>query len=122
MPTFDQTTISAGAPEEVWKLLYDPARFPEWWAGIGSVDTSRGTGDYTMFPLTAIPTSRCRRRWTAATRERHGADLSCLVSDLCFSWRLRPAGTGTEISLYVPRPPSARPPAWTLSARSSASP
>lgn len=25
-------------PEEVWKLLYDPARFPEWWAGIAAVE------------------------------------------------------------------------------------
>ena len=50
MPTFDQTTISSGAPEEVWTLLYDPARFPEWWAGIGSVTPGGDTGDYTMFP------------------------------------------------------------------------
>ncbi len=30
--------------------------------------------------------------------------ISCLVSDLCFSWRLRPAGAGTEISVHVEIP------------------
>jgi uncharacterized protein YndB with AHSA1/START domain len=31
MPTFEDTTITSSAPEEVWKALYDLARFPEWW-------------------------------------------------------------------------------------------
>ena len=46
MPTFDQSTVSQAAPEEVWKLLYDPARFPEWWAGIETVQTGGDAGDY----------------------------------------------------------------------------
>ena len=25
MPTFDQRTVTTAPPEEVWKLLYDPA-------------------------------------------------------------------------------------------------
>ena len=102
MPTFDQSTISAGAPEEVWKLLYDPARFPEWWAGIGSVDTGDGTGDYTMFPdgYPEFPMPQ-----TLDSSHEHGTvRISCLVSDLCFSWRLRPAGTGTEIFVHVEIP------------------
>jgi hypothetical protein len=26
----------------VWKILYDPHRFPGWWAGVETVDTSPG--------------------------------------------------------------------------------
>jgi uncharacterized protein YndB with AHSA1/START domain len=106
MPTFDQSTITAGAPEQVWKLLYDPARFPEWWAGIGSVDTGGDTGgeagDYTMFPdgYPDFPMPQ-----TLDTSHENGTvRISCLVSDLCFSWRLQPAGAGTEISVHVEIP------------------
>ena len=28
MQTFDQSAVSTAPPEEVWKLLYDPAQFP----------------------------------------------------------------------------------------------
>ena len=38
MPTFDDTTTTPAAPEEVWKALYDPARFPEWWVGVETVE------------------------------------------------------------------------------------
>src|SRR5579862_6891719 len=103
MPTFDQSTVSAGAPEEVWKLLYDPARFAEWWAGIGSVDTSETTGGaYTMFPdgYPDFPMPQT----LDTSRENGTVRISCLVSDLCFSWRLRPAGAGTEISVHVEIP------------------
>src|SRR5258707_12055992 len=103
MPTFGHAVVSSAAPEEVWKLLYDPARFPEWWAGIGSVATG-GTGDYTMFPdgYPDFPMPQ-----TLEISEENGSvKISCLVSDLCFDWRLRPSGTGTEISVHVEIPDS----------------
>jgi Polyketide cyclase / dehydrase and lipid transport len=102
MPTFDQSTVSSAAPEDVWKLLYDPARFPEWWAGIGSVTTGGGTGDYTMFPdgYPDFPMPQTLE----TTQESGSVKISCLVSDLCFDWRLRPSGTGTEISVHVEIP------------------
>ncbi|HEV2242163.1 MAG TPA: SRPBCC family protein [Streptosporangiaceae bacterium] len=104
MPTFDQSTVSSAAPEEVWKLLYDPARFPEWWAGIGSVTTAGGTGDYTMFPdgYPDFPMPQALE----TSQDSGSVKISCLVSDLCFDWRLRPSGTGTEISVHVEIPDS----------------
>jgi len=106
MPTFDQSTVSSAAPEEVWKLLYDPARFAEWWAGIGSVTTGSDTGGYTMFPdgYPDFPMPQ-----TLETSQENGSvKISCLVSDLCFDWRLRPSGSGsgTEISVHVEIPDS----------------
>ena len=104
MPTFEQYAVSPAAPEEVWKLLYDPARFPEWWAGIGSVQTAGDTGDYTMFPdgYPDFPMPQTLQ----ASQESGMVKISCLVSDLRFDWRLRSAGTGTgtEISVHVEIP------------------
>jgi uncharacterized protein YndB with AHSA1/START domain len=102
MPTFEQCAVSPAPPEEVWKLLYDPARFPEWWAGIGSVETE-GTGrGYTMFPdgYPDFPMPQALE-----TSQEHGTvRISCLVSDLRFDWRLRPDGTGTQICVQVEIP------------------
>jgi hypothetical protein len=40
----------------------------------------------------------------ASSRENSTVKISCLVSDLSFDWRLRPSGTGTEISVHVEIP------------------
>ncbi|MGA3151980.1 MAG: SRPBCC family protein [Streptosporangiaceae bacterium] len=102
MPTFDQRTVTTAPPEEVWKLLYDPARFPEWWAGIETVQTGGDPGGYTMFPdgYPDFPMPQA----LASSRENGTVTISCLVSDLSFSWQLRPSGTGTEISVHVEIP------------------
>ena len=47
MPSFRDTVTSAAPPEEVWKLLYDPARFPDWWSGIETVEVE-SPGKYTI--------------------------------------------------------------------------
>jgi uncharacterized protein YndB with AHSA1/START domain len=101
MPSFHDTTVSSAAPEEVWKLLYDPSRFPDWWAGIGSVELGDG-GEYTMYPdgypdfpmAQVLDTARVEQRVT----------VSCLVSDLRFEWRLEPDGDGTLITVDVDIP------------------
>ena len=102
MLAFDQSTVTTATPEQVWKLLYDPSRFPEWWAGVGSVEAGGDAGDYTMFPdgYPDFPMPQ-----TLEVSQDNGAvKISCLVSDLCFDWRLRPSGSGTEISVHVQIP------------------
>jgi uncharacterized protein YndB with AHSA1/START domain len=102
MESFDQATVSTAAPEEVWKLLYDPARFPDWWAGVGSVQPASGAGGYTMYPE-GYPDFPMPQAMTSS-QDNGTVQISCLVSDLCFTWRLRPAGSGTEISVHVEIP------------------
>lgn len=102
MQTFDHSAVSAAPPEEVWKLLYDPTQFPRWWAGTGSVETSGDVGDYTMYPE-GYPDFPMPQALTTS-RENGAVTISCLVSDLCFGWRLRPLGSGTEISVHVEIP------------------
>ena len=101
MPSFHDSTVSGAQPEDVWKLLYDPSRFPDWWAGIETVDVT-GDGEYTMYPdgypdfpmAQLLDTRRADQRVT----------VSCLVSDLRFEWRLEPAGEGTRITVDVEIP------------------
>jgi|SRR5450755_4273837 uncharacterized protein YndB with AHSA1/START domain len=102
MHEFDQSITSTAAPEEVWKLLYDPGRFPEWWAGVGSVETGDSDHGYTMFPA-GYPDFPMPQ--TLETSRGNGSvKISCLVSDLRFDWRLRPQGTGTQIDVHVEIP------------------
>ncbi len=101
MPSFHDTTTSSAAPEEVWKLLYDPSRFPQWWAGIGSVEVGNG-GEYTMFPEGFPDYPMAQVLDTERTSGR--VTVSCLVSDLRFEWRLEADGDGTLISVDVEIP------------------
>ena len=101
MPSFHDSAISDAPPEEVWKLLYDPARFPDWWAGIGTVDVS-DQDSYTMYPngYPDFPMAQLLE----ARREEQRVTVSCLVSDLRFEWHLEPAGEGTLITVDVEIP------------------
>lgn len=120
MPRFEDTTQAAAPPEEVFKVLYDPARFPEWWCGIGSVKVpasgearpardsgTRASGTetrYTMYPqgYPDFPMPQVVR----SSRDAHGVEVSCLVSDLAFRWRLEPleGGDSTRIRVEVELP------------------
>ncbi len=103
MPSFHDSADTPAGPEEVWKLLYDPARFPDWWAGIGTVDLG-APGEYTMYPhgYPDFPMAQL----LDTTRDQQRVTVSCLVSDLRFEWRLEPlAGErGTRISVEVEIP------------------
>ncbi len=103
MASFHDTATSSAPPEDVWKLLYDPSRFPDWWAGIGTVEVT-GDGEYTSYPdgypdfpmAQILDSSRTEQRVT----------VSCLVSDLRFEWRLDATGDGTLIAVDVEIPES----------------
>ena len=98
MPSFHDSVTCAASPEEVWKLLYDPARFPDWWAGIGTVEMTSEDG-YTMYPdgYPDFPMAQLLE----TERDDQRVTISCLVSDLRFEWRLEPAGDATLITVDV---------------------
>jgi uncharacterized protein YndB with AHSA1/START domain len=101
MPSFRDSATSLAPPEEVWKLLYDPSRFPEWWAGVGDVEVGSDK-DYTMYPdgYPDFPMAQLLE----TQREQQRVTVSCLVSDLRFEWRLELAGEGTRITVDVEIP------------------
>ncbi|WP_433303548.1 SRPBCC family protein [Actinoplanes sp. CA-030573] len=98
MPGFTLTAHAHAPVEEVWKLLHDPARFPEWWAGVDKVAPGPG-GEYTMWP-DGYPDFPMRQQ-IAEDRAGGRVVISCLVSDLSFVWRLRADGDDTDIDVEV---------------------
>jgi uncharacterized protein YndB with AHSA1/START domain len=108
MPSFHDSADAEAPPEEVWKLLYDPARFPDWWAGIGTVETGTD-GAYTMYPdgYPDFPMAQM----LSTERDAQRVTVSCLVSDLRFDWRLEPleGGARTRVSVEVEIPEAEAP-------------
>jgi len=105
MPAFAATAEVAAPPEEVWKLLYDPSRFPDWWAGIEAVepgDRKGGDGDITFYP-DGYPDFPMPQQLATSSDERM-VRISCLVSDLRFEWRLAERDGGTLITVDVEIP------------------
>ena len=106
MPTFDDSTTTSAPVEEVWKLLYDPARLVEWMDGIERVEPhgTDGKGDVTIWPdgYPDFPMPQTLR----TDSDGHRVTISCLVSDLVFEWQLEPleADDGTRISVHVEIP------------------
>jgi uncharacterized protein YndB with AHSA1/START domain len=103
MPSFDDRAYSAAPPEEVWKLLYDPTRFTEWWVGVQTVDAA-DAASYTMYP-TGYPDFPMPQQ-LRTDRAGRRVVISCLVSDLRFEWRLVSDvdGSSTEIHVHVDIP------------------
>ena len=105
MPAFDASAQIAAPAEEVWKLLYDPTRFPEWWAGIETVaagDDKGGPGDVTFYPdgYPDFPMPQQIR----SSQDEGSVRISCLVSDLRFEWRLEEREGGTRVTVEVEIP------------------
>ena len=103
VPSFTLVARTDGPVEEVWKLLHDPARFPEWWEGIETVEVqpTRGrSSDFTVWPAGYPDFPMAQRLEEGPGR----VTVSCLVSDLTFTWLLREAGDGTDIQVEVELP------------------
>ena len=101
MPSFDDTTTADAPPEEIWKLLYDPTRLPEWLPGVGSIEDVDGDR-YTLYPegYPDFPMPQMLETRRAGRQ----AVISCLVSNMTFEWRLEPEGERTRISVHVEIP------------------
>jgi uncharacterized protein YndB with AHSA1/START domain len=99
MPSFHDSADAAAPPEDVWKLLYDPARFPEWWAGVGTVAVGDDDGSYTMYPDGYPDFPMAQLLDTASEQQR--VTVSCLVSDLRFEWGLTPLADGSATRITV---------------------
>jgi hypothetical protein len=109
VPDFSERSDCAAPPEEVWKLLHDPARFPDWWVGTERVEPGDdGDGAVTRYldgwPDFPMPTSISSRRDGAAVV------ISCLRSDIVHEWTLvpSPAGCGIAVAVRIPEQEAAR--------------
>ena len=101
MPGFELNTDCRAPVEEVWKLLFDPARFPEWWVGIETVRTGV-PGEFTQWPTGYPDFPMPQKLRVDQAGER--VTVSCQVSDIDFVWRLAEDGQGTAIEVTVSLP------------------
>jgi uncharacterized protein YndB with AHSA1/START domain len=101
MPEFTQRASVAAPVEEVWKLLFDPTRFPQWWVGIETVRPT-SDGGFTQWP-TGYPDFPMPQR-LRADRGTARVTVSCQVSDIDFVWQLHEDGTGTVVEVRVVLP------------------
>jgi Polyketide cyclase / dehydrase and lipid transport len=100
MPSFEERATCHAPAEEVWKLLYDTARFPEWWAGMSRVEGDCGdeiTRYMSEWPDFPYPTRVTRR-------DDGGIVVSCLLSDIVHEWALEPAAAGCAVRVRVEIP------------------
>ena len=100
MPSFALSAVTTAPVEEVWKLLHDPTRFPEWWEGIETVVSDPDGSTYTVWPQGYPDFPMAQRMHATGTM----VTISCLVSDLMFYWQLTEAGSGTEIRVQAELP------------------
>jgi uncharacterized protein YndB with AHSA1/START domain len=103
MPGFALSTQCRAPVEEVWKLLFDPARFPDWWTGIETVRTG-GPGEFTLWPTGYPDFPMPQKLRVDQVNER--VTVSCQISDIEFTWQLAEAGDGTSIQVTANLPES----------------
>jgi hypothetical protein len=103
MPGFELNTDCRAPVEEVWKLLFDPDRFPDWWAGVEAVrkDTP---GQFTLW-LAGHPDFPLPQTLRADQVDGR-VIISCQVFAINMVWQLAEAGAGTSIHLTVTAPES----------------
>jgi uncharacterized protein YndB with AHSA1/START domain len=101
VPTFTMTGHADAPVEEVWKLLFDPSRFPEWWDGVETVRAD-SPGSYVMWPAgyPDFPMPQQLR----TDRDQGRVTVSCQVSDIDVCWQLSEQGPGTDIDVRVDLP------------------
>jgi uncharacterized protein YndB with AHSA1/START domain len=113
--TFEDSLTTTAPPRTVWKILHDPARFPEWWAGIarveeGAEDDRGGVSGFTAFLDQSLYQDMDPGRPMGHSVQSDAASdrvvISCLVANIDFEWRLAPVegGRGTHIEVAVAVP------------------
>ena len=102
MPQFQATATTPAPIEEVWKLLVDPTRYPEWWAGIASVEQQHDDADgFTLYhpDEPVLP-------WPQQVEQRSNGQvvISCLTTAMRYDWQLTAADAQTRIDISVAIP------------------
>jgi uncharacterized protein YndB with AHSA1/START domain len=115
LPEFTDETTTTAPPEEVWKLLYDPTRFPEWWLGMDLIhdgDDQGGEADFTYYAKD-WPDFPMPQRFRADSEDRR-VTVTCMVSEIDFAWVLEPTeqdGTHIAVRARIPDVEAEREPA-----------
>ena len=102
MPEFEDRAVVQAPLEEVWKLIVDPTRYPEWWAGIARIDGVAPGGD----GFNLYHPDEPERPWPQRVEQRSDGrvTISCLTSAIRYEWRLQPDAGATQVEIEVEIP------------------
>jgi uncharacterized protein YndB with AHSA1/START domain len=101
MPGFTLSADCDAPAEEVWKLLFDPARFTDWWVGVETVRKD-SPDQYTLWLAWSPDVPMPQKLRVDEANDR--VTISCLVRDIEIVWQLSEAGMGTSITVNVTLP------------------
>jgi uncharacterized protein YndB with AHSA1/START domain len=98
MPGFTLTQVVAAPVEEVWKVLFDPTRIPDWWVGMEAVRVD-GRDAFTLW-LAQDPGRPLPQRVSGEPAAGR-MTMSCQVNEIDFTWRLAEEAGGTRVTVQV---------------------
>ena len=103
-PGFELDAVCRAPAVEVFKLLHDPSRFPDWWEGMERAEGAAGPGELRRY-MSAWPDFAYPTRLTTG-RAAGCVTISCLLSDIVHEWRIEPHPEGCALRVRVELPPA----------------
>lgn len=96
----EETAVCRAPVLEVWKLLQDPMRYPEWWDGLVEAEPTPDGVIRRMGALPGVPIpTRIELRRAAA-----GVVVRCEVTGIVHLWTLEPLREGCRVRLRAAVP------------------
>jgi Polyketide cyclase / dehydrase and lipid transport len=105
MPIVEAEALVAAPAEEVFKVLHDPTRHPEWWLGLDAIEGVRQQDEELRFAVLSqdFPGDRLEQRQEPLPGGG-GIVMTCLQYGVRYRWRLVPEGDATRIHAQVEIP------------------
>ena len=108
MPVIEAQALVAAPAEEVFKVLHDPTRHPEWWVGVDTIEGVRREEDALRFTLRSPDDPGAILEQRQEPLADGGIVMTCLQYGVSFRWRLIPEGDGTRVHAHVEVPDHSR--------------
>jgi uncharacterized protein YndB with AHSA1/START domain len=104
MPIVEAETLIAAPAEEVFKVLHDPTRHPEWWVGLDTIEGVQGQDGELRFSVLSHDYPGVRLEQRQEPLAGGGIVMTCLQYGLRFRWRLVPEDHATRVHAHVEIP------------------
>ena len=108
MPVIEAEALVAAPAEEVFKVLHDPTRHPEWWVGLDTIEDVSGQDDVLRFSVRSRDYPGARLEQLQEPLPGGGIVMTCLRYGIRFRWRLIPEGDATRVHAHVEIPDDSR--------------
>ena len=108
MPVVEAEALVAAPAEEVFKVLHDPTRHPEWWVGVDAIEGVHRQDDALRFWVDSRDHPGIRLEQRQESLAGGGIVMTCLQYGIRFRWRLTPEGDATRVHAHVEIPDQSR--------------